>query len=220
MANITMAAIKNVSLDTQDIASTFSGLSFQEFIAGIKPLLFFIVGVTIYAVFVFKFYRFLSRRDIFKLETQEYWQAYEGAFKHTLKLAFYVLENLVLIPLLVFFWSTVLAFLLLMLSKEPNPELVLLTGASIVAAVRITAYYNENLSQDLAKMVPFALLGVFLIDVSHFSISSAITAAKAVPSLFKVLLYYLFFVTALEFILRITHGIAGLVVKKKIETTE
>jgi len=220
MANITMSAIRNVSIDPRDITSTFSGLSFQEFLAGIKPLLLFIIGVTIYAVFVFKFYRFLSRRDIFKLQTQEYWQAYEGAFKHTMKLVFYVLENLVLIPLLVFFWSGVLAFLLLMLSKEPNPEIVLLTSASIVAAIRITAYYNENLSQDLAKMIPFALLGVFLIDVSYFSIADAIASWKSVPSLIKVLLYYLFFVTALEFILRITHGIAGLVVKKKIEQAE
>ena len=34
----------------------------------------------------------------------------------------------------------------------------------LVAATRITAYYNEDLSRDMAKTIPFALLGIMIID--------------------------------------------------------
>jgi len=217
MANITMAAIQDVNITADSIATTITQFSYQDFLAGIKPLLLFIVGMTIYAIFVFKFYRFLSRRDILKLKTKEYYQAYEGFLKHTFRSIFYVLENLILIPILIFFWFAVLAILMLVISKSPSLEQILLTSAAIVAAVRVTSYYNEALSQDLAKMIPFALLGVFLVDSTYLRIDQTIAAAKQVPHLMQFMLYYLLFVTLLEFVLRIVHGIAGLVVKKELK---
>jgi len=218
MANIT--SIQNMNISTVAFSQALSDLSFKEFLVVIKPLLVFIIGMTIYAIFVFKFYRFLARRDILQLETKGYYAEYEGFVKHTLRLLFYVLENLILIPICIFFWSIVLATLLIMLSESPNPVTILLSAASLVAAVRITAYYNENLSQDLAKMVPFALLGVFLIDASSFRVNNAVTVAKELPSLLEFLLYYLLFVTALEFILRITHAVAGFMIKKELDETD
>ena len=51
---------------------TLSNFSILEYYQAIQPLLFFVLGVTVYSIFIFKFYRFLSRRDIikFKLEAQ------------------------------------------------------------------------------------------------------------------------------------------------------
>ncbi len=175
--------------------------------------------MTIYAIFVYKFYKFLARRDIIHFKTR-YYESYEGVMNHVGRGLFYVLENLILIPILVFFWFFVLAALLLLLSKNLNPDSILLTSASIVAAVRITSYYSENLSQDLAKMIPFALLGVFLIDVSYFSITNSLQAAVAIPDLAQYLVYYLLFVILLEFVLRIVHGISSVFIGRDATVSE
>ena len=92
--------------------------------------------------------------------------------------------------------------------------MVLLISVAIVAAVRVTAYYNEDLSKDLAKMLPFALLGVFLLDTSFFSFSEALTEIKQLFLLWENMIYYFIFVIGLEFVLRISHGFVSLFKKK------
>ncbi|MBT3408827.1 hypothetical protein HN415_09185 [Candidatus Woesearchaeota archaeon] len=209
------------SLFSSDLFSqiSLSNFSFVDFINGVKPLMLFVIAMTIYAIFIFKFYKFLARRDIIQLK-KKYYEVYEGFFHKVARSIFYFVENLVLIPLLVFFWFAVLSALLMFLSRNPDTNMILLTSASIVAAVRITAYYNENLSQDLAKMIPFALLGVFLVDISFFSVGETIETAKQLPSLALQLIYYLLFVTLLEFVMRITHGITSMVVRKEAKIDE
>jgi len=217
---INTSAINNV-IQTDSFVEAVRKFTFSEFLSNTKPLIFFVVGIAIYAIFIFKFYKFLAKRDIIELKTNKYYAKYEGFLKHIARLIFYVLENLILIPLLVFFWFIVLSLLLLFLAKTPAgsviPDVlpVLLAAAAIVGAIRVTAYYNENLSQDLAKMVPFALLGVYLIDASFFSLSSSIQATKTIPSYAQYLLYYLLFVVSLEFVLRITHGIVGIFIRRE-----
>ena len=84
---------------------------------------------------------------------------------------------------------------------------ILLVSIALVSTVRIAAYYNEDLSKDLAKMQPFALLGIFLIDISYFSFSASLEVIKQIPSFWKIMIYYLIFAIVLEFILRIGSGI-------------
>jgi len=103
-----------------------------------------------------------------------------------------------------------MSVLLMFLAKSGNVANILLVSVALVAAVRATAYYNEDLSRDLAKMLPFALLGVFLVDISYFSFSNSIELVKQMPSFWKTMAYYLGFVIALEFVLRIGHGIVSL----------
>lgn len=195
--------------------SELTNISFNEYMALVTPLIFFIIGIVIYAVFIFKFYRFLARRDILKLNLPQYSEGFGGFIETAVSTLFYLVETIILTPLFVFFWFAVMALLLILLSKTQSPQTILLTSVAIVTAVRITAYYNENLSQDLAKLIPFALLAVLLADISYFSIESSLAIARQIPSLWKPLLYYLFFVIALEFILRALTGIALLLSPKK-----
>ena len=71
---------------------------------------------------------------------------------------------------------------------------ILLVSIAVVSAVRITSYYSEELSRDLAKMLPFAMLGIFLIDLSYFSYQGSLTVLRGIPPLWKILVYYLLFV--------------------------
>jgi len=204
-----MAAI-NISNIPEISKASFmelSNISFNEYFEIIKPLMFFIIGITIYSLFIFKFYIFVAKRDVLELKLNRYSEAYEGFFEKIVKLFFYIFENLILIPLFIFFWFVVIATALLILSRSSIPNQLLLLSISLVAAIRITSYYNENLSQDLAKLIPFTLLGIYLIDASFFSIEGTLAIAKQIPSLWKISVYYLLFVIILEFILRIIHAI-------------
>ena len=83
----------------------------------------------------------------------------------------------------------------------------MLISVSLVGVTRVMSYYNEDLSKDLAKMMPFALLGVFLVDISYFEITNSIEAIKQIISLWRLIVYYLLILILIEFILRILYTI-------------
>ncbi|MBU0615914.1 MAG: hypothetical protein KJ601_07515 [Nanoarchaeota archaeon] len=172
-----------------------------------KPLVLFVVGIVAYAFFVFKFYRFLASRDIFDLNLQQYSGKGTGFFVKLLKLILYCIEYLLLFPLFSFFWFGIITALLAFLSKSNDISGILLIAMALVAAVRITAYFTEDLSKDLAKMLPFALLGVFLVDISYFSFQGSLEVLKQLPEMWKTIVYYLGFTILLEFVLRIGFSI-------------
>lgn len=183
----------------------------------LKPLAIFVAGMVIYAIFIFKFYKFLARKDIFHLKLYTYYNNTQLFFEKMLGSILYILEYLILFPIFTFFWFGILSILLSFLSKNSEPTTVFMISMALVASVRVTAYYTENLSQDLAKMMPFALLGVFLVDISTFNAAEALRIISAFPQQWVQLSYYFIFVIILEFILRIYHNVRhGLAPGQKI----
>jgi hypothetical protein len=179
----------------------------SEAITLMKPLAVFVLMMVIYSVFVFKFYRFIARRDIFSLDLRDYNKTGNQLFHNSLNVILYFIQYLLLFPIFTFFWLAVLAFLLSFLAREQTIQNVLLVSVSVVASVRIAAYYNEDLSHDLAKMLPFALLGVFLLNISFFSWADVMTVFGQLQGLLKLIVYYLIFVISLEFVLRVMYFI-------------
>ena len=100
-----------------------------------------------------------------------------------------------------------LACFLAFLSDKQTPENILLISMSIVAAIRLTSYYKEDLSRDLAKLLPFALLGVFLVDISYFSLERSISTITDMFKLHALMAYYLLFIILIEFALKTTHNL-------------
>lgn len=201
-------------IDLVNIASFFDQFSLAEAKALTFPLLLFVVGVFIYVWFIFKFYPFLSKRDIFELNLQQYSESFIGGVKIFLSGIFYVLEYVFILPFFAFFWFGVVAVILAMLSKS-NVESMLLIAMVLVGSIRMTAYYKEDLSKDLAKILPFALLGVFLVNVSFFSWQASVETLKQFPSQWKQMMYYLIFIVLLEILLRIVYGLSSLHRKTK-----
>lgn len=182
-------------------------LTWQEGLQILRPLGLFVLGVVVYAVFVFKFYLFLSRRDIVKADLSRYNTARHPALRKTVAGFFYLLKYLLLMPLFVFFWFVILTLLLTFLSKNRGIGDILLIAMAVVGAVRITSYYNEDLSKDLAKMLPFALLGIFLVDVTYFNLGASLDMLAEIPAFISVLAYYFIGIIALELVLRILSGL-------------
>lgn len=174
-------------------------INWSEVYGIMKPMVLFVLGMVVYALFVFKFYRLLARRDIFKLNLQEKY----GGVRKFFGTILYAIEYLLVFPLFVFLWFAVISALLMIMAKDQTTGGILLISIGLVSSVRITAYYREALSQDLAKMLPFALLGIFLVDISYFSWQSSLELLKQAPNFWKEIIYYLVFLIALEFVLRI-----------------
>lgn len=184
--------------------------SLSEGLKIITPLFLFVVAMTLYSIFVFKFYRFVATRDIFELNLQQYKsQSKWGWIKMISSILLYILEYLILFPIFVFLWFAVFSILLLLLSRQEF-SIILLISMAIVSAVRVASYYSEDLSKDLAKMLPFALLGIFLIDISFFSLETIPDALAQIPSLLDTIIYYLIFAIVIELILRLVTLILGI----------
>lgn len=185
---------------------TLAALNINDAVTTLRPLAFFVVGVAIYSIFIFNFYRFLGRKDIFELDL-EYLERLKGrSFRTFFAIISYVAKYLIFFPIVAFTWFGVLSLLLAFLAKGQPVESIFLVAMAVLSAVRVAAYYNEDLSKDLAKILPFALLGIFLIDLSYFSISATIVSLQSAVSAWENIVYYLGFVIFLEFSLRVVSA--------------
>ena len=198
-----------------DINIFTNGLDINDALDLLGPVAVYILGITVYAIFVFKFYMFVASRDMFKLNIARYeGSRFRGA--HILyQFGFYALKYIILFPAIAFFWFAVLALILTFLSKEQLFSEILLMALATVSAIRIAAYYNEDLSKDLAKILPFAVLAIFLIDASFFSVSGSLDTLKEADDNSENILYYLAFLVVLEFALRLAMGVITLIVRVK-----
>ncbi len=199
-----------------DIAGTVmnatKSLSLPEFYSTIEPLIYYVIAMVIYAFFIFKFYRFVASRDIFKIDFDKH----RGKGKAAMY-ALYILGYIILFPILIFLWFGIFSVLLIFLSKIKILSTLLLISMALVATIRIGAYYNEDLSRDIAKLLPLALLAIFIIDMSYVSIPESVNMLYTIPAMWKSMVYYLVFVMCLEFILRILHGAWCHSRKKKVK---
>lgn len=166
-------------------------------------LLFFTAVIVAYAVFVFYFYKILAKKNLVDLNLSKYNNSSNAGFSKILAVIFYILEYLIIMPVLTFVWFTVLAILILILTDSLAISTVLVLSAALVASVRVTSYISQQLSQDLAKMLPFTLLALALTQPEFFQISSFLERLVEIPQLIVAIPYYLIFIVAVELIMRI-----------------
>jgi len=181
-------------------------------------LLFFTVAMFFYALFVWYFYKKMGKRDIFELDLSKYdlpevkWRGLKKSWSSFL----YVLKYWVLLPLYVIFWFFVLSLFLFFMAKNVSVRQIALISIALVATVRVTSYFKEELSHDLAKLMPFALLVIFLTDPSFFSWDLFQNRLYTLSSLWKDIIQFVTFTIFLEWILRMSHGIKNIAARKRV----
>ncbi len=166
--------------------------------------------IALYAVFIWKFYKFLARREIIKLNLSKYNHSQYPGLEKFFAVILYTVEYLIILPFLVLFWFGILSLFLLLLS-EAGAALTLLASAAIIASTRITAYISEDLSKDLAKILPFTVLATYLLNPDFFDIANLILKFKEVPSLFNNVVMFIIFIFGIEFLLRVIYSIVQLI---------
>lgn len=182
------------------------------------PVAVYVLGMSVYAIFIFRFYRSLAARDMFALDLSRYEESRRRFVRRALGVVMYVAKYLVLFPLFAFFWFAVLTLILAFLSKDRAFADTLLIALATVSAIRVTAYYDEDLSRDLAKILPFAVLAIFLIDASFFEIGESLSILERANDSRETILYYLLFLVLLEFALRFVRAVLRGIFRRKKRT--
>jgi len=167
-------------------------------------MLFFTAVIIIYAVFVFYFYRFLAKKNIIELNLNQYNNYENDTLIKIFAALFYIVEYIILLPVLTFFWFGVLAILILILAKGLSVQTVLIISAALVASVRVCSFISEDLAKDLAKMLPFTLLTIAITTSGFFDMSMFFTRLSEIPKLFSNIPYYLLFIVGIEITMRIS----------------
>ena len=96
----------------------------------------------------------------------------------------------------------VLAIILTLLSPDADHSRNALIATSVVGAVRILSYWTEDLSRDVAKMLPFGVLGVFLVGDAQVQISEIEELFNGLNEIATSFISSLFLIAVLESILR------------------
>ncbi|MBI2101617.1 hypothetical protein HYT53_03300 [Candidatus Woesearchaeota archaeon] len=144
----------------------------------------------------------LAKRDLFELKLKV-----GSSFRIFFDRLVYFLKYLAIFPIYSFLWFLIFSFLLFLLSKSRPIEDILYFGIIVVAATRIGAYVSEKLAEDMAKLLPWSLILIFLIDPSAITIKSISSSFgifyQQIPKVAK----YLVFIVAVEWVLRIGYWI-------------
>ena len=172
----------------------------------LKPLAIYVIGMAVYSMIVFRFYRVIAKKDLIELNLQKYNKAGHPVLEKTLAVILYLVEYVFVFPVIAFISFLVLSGLLMVLSTEYGINEIFFIAMALIAAVRATSYYNEDLSRDLAKMLPFTLLGIFLVNKEYLASTRVLELAAQSLSAISTVAYYFVFIVLLEFALRILFG--------------
>lgn len=163
------------------------------------------IMIAIYSIIIYHFYRYIARRDCFKPSER----------KHSKAIG--ILKYLFVFPVIAMLFFIGFSFILIFLTNTIEISQVLYTAFVLVVAIRITAYYTEDLSKDVAKMLPFAILGIFLVDSSYFSIESVSERINMLPEFINLIIQFLLLIIFTEWILRAVLGIVCYIFPKKVK---
>ena len=149
----------------------------------------FSLGMVVYGIFVWHFYRLISRREIVALPLTKY----DSDGRKITSIAVYIIKYIIVFPLVITAWFFAYSLFMFFLAPDLKQDFIFLIVISLVVAIRIAAYYKEDLSKDLAKMIPFALLGIFLVNTSLFTLDQLVLRLNNfVPFLGKIAIFVLY----------------------------
>jgi hypothetical protein len=127
----------------------------------------------------------------------------KGAFSQIVSRITFVLEYIILFPLTAFVWFVLLTLFLFFMSKTDSIAETMFISISLVAATRVCAYYDEEISADIAKMIPLALLGVYLAEPTMFSAAIIEQRLEEMVNIIEDAVPFFWMLIILEVVLRI-----------------
>jgi len=190
---------------------SFSSGWLSEFLSSLPPILsdilkvfLFSIAIMLISFFVWSFYRTLSERNFIRLSLSKYNTSEHPILRKVFASLLYIVENVIIFPFLITAWFALFSLFLFVIAESGNTKYLILLSASMVAAIRVLAYFNHSLSADLAKLFPFISLSVFLLS-PLWNRESFVMRIGEIPALFHSIIYFLFAVFILEMALRISY---------------
>lgn len=165
------------------------------------------LGIALYTALVGTAYNFISKRELYTLSSSNR-QGLFGTVARLGSAVVFIIQYTVLFPIISFAWFFVLSTALFLLSRTATLETVFMLTLSVLAAVRLLAYYREGISADLAKMLPLALLGVAIVEPTLFNTELVRTRVEAIIAGLPSAAAFLAAIIVMEWVLRIIYAIA------------
>jgi len=189
-----------------DLTST---LSLRSILSGdpsvFLPIFYLIVSIAIYSIVIWHFYRFIAKRDCLTI----------NSVNHPKVVGF--LKYFFVFPFIAFLFFLGFSLMMLFLTRDYSTLALLSTSFAVIIAIRITAYYSRDLSKDVAKMLPFALLGLILVNPTYFSFEEIIDKIFSLPEFLNLCIQFIILITMVEWILRITLGLKNAISTFRIQ---
>ena len=145
----------------------------------------------------------LSNKDLFKVPKIDS----ESKFTNFMNKLFYFSKYVIIFPVYSFIWFLIFSFILVLIAKTRTIKEIMFFGIVIVSVTRISAYVSPKLAEDMAKLLPWALIIIFLTDPKSITLESIqisfYTFVEELPKVAK----YLIFITFVEWTLRIGNWV-------------
>jgi len=139
-----------------------------------------ILGLTGFSIFVWYFYRFISRRELIP---RFYIKKVRNKSK-TKFLAYWIL-NITCFPIIVFVWFSLYSILIFLLATDLSFDLIMFASMALIGVIRITAYFKEELARDVGKIIPFSMLAMFLTAGTLFINPDFLSHEKIIESIIE-----------------------------------
>ncbi|MBU0466348.1 MAG: hypothetical protein KJ718_06160 [Nanoarchaeota archaeon] len=165
------------------------------------------VTLAVAALFIFKFYKSISKRNLIALNLNKYNTSEHPIMGKLFAMVLYLLEYIVIMPVIIVLWFAALAIILLLIAKEQSIGYILWLSASMIGAIRILAYIRGEIAKDLAKLFPFITLSIFLLSPGEFNLNVIIEKVRTIPDLLTHIFSFIFVVLVVEIILRVFYTV-------------
>jgi len=179
---------------------------FPSIVQSFINIFLLVVLIVVYSVLVWKFYKFIGKKNLIELNLNQYNQAKHPFFIKFLAVFLYLIEYIIVLPFVVFIWFAGFASFLILLSNNLEIQTILFLSVTIISAIRMTSYipkHGEEISSEIAKILPYTLLAVLILDPNFFDFSRVLNHFGQLPALYSNILLYVSFIFGLELILRI-----------------
>jgi hypothetical protein len=200
-------------MEIDEVSELFSNFSLQEVLQGdvslFFPLMYLVISLALYSIMIWYFYRFIAQRDCFKVDH----------CRHPVVVS--CLSYFLLFPVVATMFFTGFSLILVFLTRNFEISELLATSFVLVVAIRFCAYYSEDLSKDVAKMLPFAVLGLVVVNPTFFNFEDILMTINTLPEYFNLGVQFVLFIVLIEWVLRIALFVKHLIFvsgdSKKVE---
>ena len=161
--------------------------------------------VMFFAVYImwYFYHKQLSKRDLFETPKIDS----DSKFANFINRIIYFSKYIIIFPLYSFIWFLIFSFLLVLIAKSRPIDEIMFFGIIVVSVTRVTAYASSKLAEDMAKLLPWALIIFFLTDPTSITIATIQESFNGFVQEIPKVAKYLLFITFVEWALRIGYYI-------------
>lgn len=156
-----------------------------------------------YGFLIWHFYRFVSKRDLFAKDLTQYAPGFVGILEHVVLGLLHLLKYGIFFPIMSFAWFFGFSVLLFMIAQNQTVDQTILIAIALTSSTRVLSYYHEDLSREIAKLIPIVFLGIFLVQPDFFSFEQLVERVSVIPQFSTLLLQFIIYLSGLEIMLRI-----------------